>query len=490
MILGRAPSFHRAGPRRWAATVEGAAAAAAGLIFAVGAITVLRTVAQRDVFAAARLSFLDLAPAVAAVVAVGVAWVSQQLRFRSGARAGWAYASAGALVATTVAIAVGGATVTRAGQVAGALALAVAGGLALGGASLACAEAFGRVRLALVVGLISGVTVGPLAAAAVLDQAGLHPADGSAGTVILCGLALAATGLAAVRDRAASPVLPVRRRVWPIVLVAALAAAVVAANLVQRRASLMLLGGPDAVSQRRVDTAVAVGRAAPYAIAVGLALVLVWYAARRGGAAPARWVLTCLGLGLAVPAGLPVDLLARRTTGLVVVVAGAAAALAGVVLARRWGRLAPWDALGLAGAAAGMLLFGRALRVDLHGASTVPTLLVIGGLAAALSAGITALLNADDRLAVPDVWRPDIAESVTIGFAAMLLGGWVLGPVAIEPLTYRPETATVPAGPVIMLAVALVSATIFAVSSGLATFRSRLLADADVRTPVSSSMVP
>jgi hypothetical protein len=206
-------------------------------------------------------------------------------------------------------------------------------------------------------------------------------------------------------------------------------------------------------------------------------------------------VLTGLALALAAPLAVPVDLLARRTTGLGLVVLGVLAAVVGVFLARRAPRAAPWDALGVLVAAAALLLFGRAFRTDLHSAMTVQSALLVLGLGIALGAGLTSVLHPDDPEPDPRLTPALIADRAALAFVGLSLGAWVVLPVALEPLTYRPEGSAVPTGPVIMLVLAVVSVLVFAVDRLLDRTRASMLAQARrelfaQRTAPSSPGVP
>jgi hypothetical protein len=385
---------------------------------------------------------------------------------------------------TTVAVA-DGAGLTGAQHVAAVFALAVAGALALGGALLACAEATGGIRLAVLVGLVSGITVGPLATASVLDKVGWHPADADGLGVVWWVPALLLVLVATVKNRRGDPGehgwIASRPRWWTgwtVLLVAALAAVVVIGDIAQRVLTAKLLDAPGGRSQRRVDLATAVDQLVPYAIGAVVLVVLLWYAARRGGASLVRWVLTGLALALAAPLALPVDLLARRTAGLGLVILGVLAAVVGVFLARRAPRAAPWEALGVLVAAAALLLFGRAFRNDLHSAMTAQSALLVLGLGVALGAGLTSVLHPDDPEPDPRLTPALIADRAALAFVGLSLGAWVVLPVALEPLTYRPEGSSVPTGPVIMAVLAVVSVLVFAVDRLLERTRASMLAQA------------
>mgnify|MGYP006976752495 CR=1 FL=1 len=340
--------------------------------------------------------------------------------------------------------------------------------LQFGGLLLAFAQASGRARWAVAVGLGAGLAAGRDALAWLVDAlmsatgrgddvvfAGLGLVVAAAGVVLL-GLsrrsasgaepaALAAVAPGAVSPGAVSPEAGRRGAVWALAAVAVASVVAVGGSEAWTRAYRGMimnhLGGisaEDAQALQTWDHLVRVG------LAVLVAAVLTAAAHRWGAPGTARWVAT--GLGAALLLAVLQGLVFYEATAVHVVFA-AAGSLAGAFLARRAAHLAPWEAVGL--------LVGACLPAV---ATTAPLWLVGWfGFGFAVAAGAT-------RLAGPGAGSPGlpgpatdlIAPAAGLGLAALLLGYQVVLPVAFARV-YEGGDLPVVTGGVILAAVAVVA---------------------------------
>ncbi|GAA1749639.1 hypothetical protein [Luedemannella helvata] len=465
MGSAQARPSHRARRRRVvASTIQSAAAAALGLVISVGALGALNDTAY--------LRMVDptlpvgRAPLVIALTVAVIALVPRWgiVRWLIGERCGWPVATGGALIAATTALLTEGGAPSAAEADAATLMLAVAGAVTLGGVLLAAAEATARLRLAIGCGLAAGLVIAPLAFAVVVGRAGLGTVGDLPG-VVLFGM-LAVVGVAAtVADRTDPridldrlPRIGVRRAVAPVLVVIGVMVLPVIGWRVRETVSGKLRG---ALSEKRANLAATVDTVLPYAVAAAVLVLLIWYGYRRAGAPLVRLIVTAAGLGLLLPVGLQVDLLAQRSAGAAVVVVGAAAALAGVLLARRVPRALPWDALGLLAGAGGVVLLGRSVRTEVHSPGAMQAMLLVGGAALALGATLTPLLRpeATDQ---PGTRTPtETVGTLAVAVAALTTSTVLLGPAALSHITYLRTGFGVYAGPVTLGVLALVLTGIF-----------------------------
>ena len=466
MGSAKARPSHRAQRRRVvASTIQSAAAACLGLLISVGTLGGLGDIAYHRMVDP--LTPVGALPALVAVVVALVAVVPRWAgaRWLIGERCGWPIATAGPIMAATAALLTDGGTASAAGAGATRLILAVAGAVTLGGVLLAAAEATGLLRLAIGCGLAAGVTVAPLAFAFVLAHAGLGPIAGLPG-VVPFGLLIVAGVAATTADRmdpridlGLLPRLGFGRILAPALVALGATLVPTVAAAAGRAVSDRLRG--DTVSEKRASFATALDAALPYAAAAAALLLLVWYGYRRAGTPVVRLVLTAAGLGLVLPLGLPVDLLAHRSGGAAIVFSGAIAALAGVLVARTAPRLLPWDAVGLLIAGGGLVLLGRAVRTEVHSPGAVQSLLLVAGAAFAVGAALTPLLRPDavDR---PGTRTPgETVGTLALGVAGLVVGTVLLGPAALTHITYLRKGSGVYAGPVALAVVAAVVCGIF-----------------------------
>jgi hypothetical protein len=430
--------------------MAGCAAAASGLVFDIGAIAAVRDAGRAELFSPDGLNGVDLAPALAAIALATVAMAPRLAAVRwvaGGRHIGWPVAVAGSLIATTTAIA-GSPQPSSAENTVIQLALALAGALAAGGSLLACAETIGALRVITAGGLVAGVLVGPLAFTSGLHLAGWGSAPAAVLILLPAVIALVLTAAAARVERDAPLAAPGRGETGPAVVVGLLAVVLLIGVEIRRQITSALAGRPGTVSERR--TVLAENFAQHYApLAAGLAtmLALAGYAHRRGGLAHSRWVLIGAGLAFVAPAGLEIAAPADGLLGPVVVAAGLAACVVGMLAAWYGVRRLPWDAFGLATAGIGLLLLDRNLRHEFHSPAVMQSLLITCGVGLALGYGLTRLVSADPAR---------LPGSSSLGFAAMLLGGWALGPVTLEPLTYREDVATASTGPILAVGIAAI----------------------------------
>lgn len=466
MGSAKARPSHRAKRRRVvASTVQSAAAAGLGLLISLGDVGALTDTAY--------LRMVDpllpagRAPLVIAVTVALVALVPRWgvVRWLIGERCGWPVATAGPLIAATTALLTDGGTPSAAEADVTRLMYALAGAVTLGGVLLAAAEATALLRLAIGCGLAAGLVVAPLGFAFAFGTVGLGPLGDLPG-VVLFGLLVIAGVAATAADRldpridlAQLPRLGLRRAVAPVLVALGVTLVPAVAWRLRDTVSAKLRGG--ALSEKRVALAGALDTVLPYAVTSVVLILLLWYGYRRAGAPLARLVLTAAGLGLLLPVGLQVDLLAQTTTGAVVVFVGAVAALAGVLLARNAPRLLPWDAVGLLLGAGGVILLGRTLRTEVHSPGALQAMLLVAGAALALGAALTPLLRpeAADR----DGTRSpgETVGTLSVAVAALVVTSVMLGPAVLTHITYLRAGAGVYAGPIALAALTVVLVGVF-----------------------------
>ncbi len=372
-------------------TAIGVGAGFGNPLFSLPALTSLR-------YRALELEWLLLPTAAAVMIAVacvGAQWIPGR---------GYPFAAAGG-IAGTFAIILSDQQVG--GPVAWVLAVAAAGGLALGGLALAAGLAGGPERVAIGAGLAAGIGASNPIWDLIREQT--WPAFLIHLTVFVT--AVLAASLAWHDPR------PTRGSGPAAVVV--LAGVIVMAGLVARSAVMEELG-LDATAVVGVGTEAGwAGTWSALGVGVAAALVLVWYGYRLGGADLARWPV--LGFALAGP----VTILASgydygpSSVGALAVLGAVVAALAGAFLALLLDRAAPWEVLGVFVAVGGLALGSVSVRLG-----PVAYLLVLGGAVFALSTGL-----------VRTAGLPAGGAGLGLGLAGMLLSAQALGPVTLELLS-------------------------------------------------------
>ncbi|MBX6752542.1 MAG: hypothetical protein IRY85_23255, partial [Micromonosporaceae bacterium] len=329
--------------------------------------------------------------------------------------------------------------------------------LQFGGLLLAFAQASGRARWAVAVGLGAGLAAGRDALAWLVDAlmsaigrgddvafAGLGLVVAAAGVVLLVLDRRSAPSTAGPVSSAISPAVVRRVAVWSVAAVAVASVLAVGVSEVWtdafRGMIMHHLGGisaDDAQALQTWDHLVRVG------LAVLVAAVLAAAAHRWGAPGTARWVATGLGAALLL---VVLQGLVYYYATVVHVMLAAAGSLVGAFLARRAAHVAPWEAVGL--------LLGACLPAV---ATTTP-LWSVGwfGFGFAVAAGAT-------RLAGPGAGSPGlpgpatdlIAPAAGVGLAALLLGYQVVLPVAFARV-YAGGDMPVVTGGVILAALTVV----------------------------------
>jgi hypothetical protein len=304
--------------------------------------------------------------------------------------------------------------------------LGVAFGLALGGALVALTAAPAGSRLAIATGLAVGLPTGWGALA--LAERALGPfrepglwVGGVALVLVIAVAVVVAVGDQAGVERFAPPDGARSRRVWPVLVVTAVAGAGLAGEAV-RRSVVASMQGPPSRPMMQVAS-VDVGARVVVALAAGA--VLAWYAYHLRRAAAARWV--CLGFGLGTPllVGLERGFWLSgpypepRPGGGWLFAVVLAAVVGGVSLHRWAGRLAPWDAAGLLVAAAALWLAAWRTEGDV-----LPYAVLAAGLGLALGAGLNQVAT----------WSGtggpvESATAAALGFASALVVTNALAPV-------------------------------------------------------------
>jgi hypothetical protein len=224
-----------------------------------------------------------------------------------------------------------------------------------------------------------------------------------------------------------APAAPLSAAVGPALVVSGVAVAVLVADVARQAVIDEIAFSVDGLSTPRREQAVmTVDWIARSATALILGLLLVGYGYRRGRGQVGRWVSTGVGLmALFSPVLQPVS---AGTAGRWLLVATVAvAAGGGMALSQAADRSAPWDAIGLALAAIGLLLGLQQVEQELASGRSfrLSAYLATAGCALALGAGL-------GRLAA----HPDERRSIEAraGDAALGLATAVLTASTIAPL--------------------------------------------------------
>lgn len=324
------------------------------------------------------------------------------------------------------------------------IALIVVIALQFAGLLLAFAQASGRARWAVAVGLGAGIAAGRDVLGWLVGA--LMSGVGYGDEVVFAGLGLlvAAAGVVLLRTRDPQPP-RAAFTAWPLVAVAV--ASVLALGLTEvwdavfRGMTADHLGAISAEDARALEVWDHLARVG---LAVLVAAVLAGAAHRWGDPGTARWVATGLGAALLL-AVLQGFLTYRATAGYVAL--AAVGAFGGAFLARRAAHTAPWEAVGL--------LVGACLPLFAAASPLWPAGWF--GFGFAVAAGAT-------RLAGPGAGSPglpgpatdQVAAAAGLGLAALLLSYQVVLPAALTRV-YGGGDLPVVAGGVVLAAVAVVA---------------------------------
>lgn len=381
---------------------------------------------------------IDLAPALVALAAVGLGLAA---RLRPYA---WLIAAAG-LLGFAGLFAQGNRLDGRSLVIA----LVVVIALQFGGMLLAFAQASGRSRWAVAVGLGAGIAAGRDALAWVVGAVRQGPLAGTdhGDDLVFAALGLAVAGAGAVLLRLGrrTPVVPAPVPWWPLVAVAV--ASVLAVGLTEVWDIVfhdMTMSSLGVISERDLAAIETRDHLARVGLAVLVGSVLALAANRWASPGAASWVFT--GLGAALLLAVLQAFLAYRASALVLMLAAIGAG-AGAFLARRIGLAVPWEAIGLV-LGAGLALFEPSAW-----------LWPVGwfGFGLAVAAGAT-------RLAGPGAGSPgrpgpstdQVSAAAGLGLAALLLGYQVVVPASLTRV-YTGGDLPVLAGGVLLAAVAVVA---------------------------------
>ncbi|MDI1462086.1 hypothetical protein QEZ54_14015 [Catellatospora sp. KI3] len=454
-----------------AAAVAAVAATAVGATFAVMNVYPAIAGARVDQPEADHIRLILLGTLIAAV---GAAVLAVPLRHRFG---GWPLAGAG----LAALMAVAALTSSISGPEAVLLywaALSATGGLALLGTLNAAAGSVHR--LAIGAGLAAGLAGSRLLwhlMNLAYAQVDLPP---TAAELMVPGATLLLVIVAALTDPPGRPVRPEQpeRPAGTGGLLAVVGAAVflLAAGSVTLRVlyEALRVSADGLASLRRMEFVQDLTYFGPLVLALLLATLLTWYAARRGGADLARW--TVLAFAAAAPLGyLQIGVrgdgeLIDQLPAALAAVAGAAA---GTLLVRRADRWFAWETIGLALSAVGVLAGLVAYR-QTPTWWTMSGLLLAGGLGLALGAGVVRVLGTAEGGPVRT------AGSVGLGFATLLLAAQALGPVvwrAQQSDGYGEIPLTIP---VLTGVLAIVLLVLFGVGRTMRRLRADLLEQARV----------
>jgi len=423
------------GPRTW---LEGAAAAVAGLA-AVGVFGVLVAQPSAAFLTFAAPGWRPVTGALALLVAAAA--VATVL---PGPVRGWPTTVIGLAMLSAVALGLPPVAGPYLGvepsyRVTANLAAAFAAGLVIGGViSVRPPSPAGRV--AVLAGLAGGVVVLP-GAVALLARDGLP-----AGSVHLAGTVLA--GLAAVVAR--GPARPGRpERLGPAVVVVVTAILTYVGDLVRSRVVYALLNPDGPVSSRRVNAVETANRYGYLALALGVALILLWYALSAGGPLAGRW--TAVGVGVGLPLGVATISLYGAIQPVISVVAAAVGVIAGPLLVRYAGRRQAWAGVGLlacAGGVAALVLIG-----------VVGSALLGLGLGLALAAGLA--VSAAEPASGTGPARHTPTGRALLGLGAALLVGHLVMPTYTPMLIGRPFPDLPLAGLAFVIGAAFVELILF-----------------------------
>jgi hypothetical protein len=360
---------------------------------------------------------LDLLPGLLVLAAVGVSLVEQLRRYA------WLVSAAGLAVAAGLYLQ---GDVLPTDAVYPTLAMALA--LQVGGMLLALGAASARDRWAIVVGVGVGMVAGRYSAALIIDELRRTVLRASAHSdVLIVGVAAALAVVAGILLARVAPEAPVGSVAWREPVIGIAVAAVVGTGLlvawqaVQQNIAVSSTGG---ISQQRAQVVESLSLLAHVLTAAVVSVILLVVAYRRGGASLARWVVVGFALAMA-GVGIPFGVGFTMRSMLPVIAGAAAGAVAGVVAVRRFDRVFPWDALGVAVAAVGLLLVSPRGRLELPELVHVSAVMSAFGVALALAAGLARLTDPDGR----GLSAADVGLSAALGFAALILSAQAVVPV-------------------------------------------------------------
>ncbi|SCL41033.1 hypothetical protein GA0074692_6107 [Micromonospora pallida] len=382
---------------------------------------------------------------------------------------GWLVAAAGLLLVTvadqfTAATLLFPADAPTLGRLVAHLCAAVGLGLAVGGVLLAVGQATRRARTPLAAGLAVGLTCQPAYAAVVgvaLFRGPLQPLP--AQLWLALGFTLVAGLLAYRRRRAAPRPVPSPLRWTPVVVVLLAGLLVLGGFLVRSWVVRAFRASPDGlVGPRRAQAVETFTHHSTVVIAVVATLALLLYAHRAVGLVGTRWVVLGFAAAPVSLAGWAFNLTISSRRVLLVAVVGFTAVTAGAMVARHAERILPWDALGVAVAAAALPLALPVVREELPSALLVGPLLAALGLGLALGFGLTsaATRDAEDRSVEPTErgWLP---ATLVLGFVAWTLTVQALAPIAV-PAQFHIRAEPTFTLPVLVGAAALLLVLLFA----------------------------
>jgi hypothetical protein len=360
---------------------------------------------------------LDVLPAVLVLVAAGLSLVGPLRRYA------WLVSAAG--LAGAAGLFLQGDVLPRDALYS---TLALVMGLQLGGLLLALGAASARARWAIVVGAGVGIVAGRYSAVLLTDELRRTLVRATTHSdVLVIGLAaalamVAGLLLAVVPTEAAAGAAAWREPVIGIAVAAVVGEGLMLAwQAVQQSIARSSTGG---ISQQRAEVVESLSLLAHVLIGAMVTVVLLVVAYRRGGANLARWVVVGFALAMA-GVGIPFGV-ALNPSSLAPVAAGAAVGAAlGAVAVRRLDGAFPWDALGVAIAALGLLLVSPRGRLELPELFQASTVVTSFGVALALTAGLARVANPHGR----GLSAPDVGLSAALGFAVLILGAQSVVPV-------------------------------------------------------------
>jgi hypothetical protein len=349
--------------------------------------------------------------------------------------------------------------------------LAMCAGLQFAGLLLAFADAGRPGRWAIAVGFGAGAIAGKytlgLAVWAVRDGLFSGSLHGDDAMVALLGAVAAAAGLIVLwrpqPDPEAADAKPAPVRGSVIWLVAAAVAAVVLSRLWQLVLDDIAQSSTGGMSQDQAEAVESTDVLIRVLIGATVGVILLVGAYRRGGASLARWVVVASGVSatsVAIPTvfdspASAAGALSELDLFVQGAVPAAIGAVAGAAAVRFVDRRFPWDALGMALAAAAVLVTTNQGRIDLP--DLIHPAIVLGsfGLGLALTAGLARLAEPDGR----GLSANDVSISAGFGVAALVLCQQVISPVSylVRQDVSSPELAV----PLTMLGAAAVLVVLF-----------------------------
>ncbi|MEU1843546.1 hypothetical protein [Micromonospora sediminicola] len=500
-----------------AATVAGAVAAVAvGAYFGTRGLAVARQAGFADLVqgfptGSLRLSGTLVALGAGALLAVVLAAVAVADRLP-----GWPVALAGLALdylAGEVGLRQGAGLVPQqpptAEGVLAVLAAAVGAGLALGGALSAVARSAPARRWPVAAALAAGLVVGPGVEDLFRLAAREGVASGGRGWSAQVGVSVLAVVVAAVlshresrrpvgtasADPAGPPTAepgepaetgrrPAGRAPIGAVVATAVAAVLTLAGLMTRWwvVDVFRLSPDGLVGPRRARFVESVAYFSPVAVAVVAGLVLVGYAWRIGRVVAARWVVLGFAVGPLLLLGLRLGFVGEQSQAYLVLLAGAAAVVAGATFARLRPGLLPWDAVGLLLAALAVPLAAPTVRAELPGAATlVVSLPSAVGLGLALGFGLVLAAGGPGDDADREPGRT--AGILALGPAATVLSALALAPTLIRGLGLGPSAGVALTVPVLVAVSALVLVLLFGFGRAVDRIRRDLRAEATTEGP-------